>query len=149
MKNLNPDWIARALIVAMFAVSILWWPSAPAQIPTHWDSTGRINGYGSKFVVLMLMPLVALSAYAFLGLVAAMRSEQFVGREKIGWSWLGCACVTLLAGWFGGIIANAHGANLNMIYVVYPLAALVWIAMGNLQRQFKVAKTTPPGGIRT
>jgi hypothetical protein len=147
----NADWVARALIVAMFAVAILWWPSAPEQIPTHWDAAGRINGYSSKFVVLILMPIVALSSYAFLELFAAMRPEQFEGSVKGGWSWLRCACVIMVAGTFGGIVAKARGANLNMSYVVFPLAALVWIAFGNLRARFreaKTAKTTPPRGMR-
>ena len=41
VKNRNAEWLARALIVAMFAVAAWAWPSTPAQIPIHWDITGR------------------------------------------------------------------------------------------------------------
>ena len=57
VKNRNAEWLARALIVAMFALAVWTWPFAPSQIPIHWDITGQINGYGSKLVGLFLLPI--------------------------------------------------------------------------------------------
>jgi hypothetical protein len=59
--------------------------------------------------------------------------------------------VVLIAGVFGVVVADARGSNVNMNYVVFPLLALMWIAIGNLlvrSGQAKTAKTTPPSGIQ-
>jgi uncharacterized membrane protein len=149
VKNLNPDWIARALIVAMFAAAIWSWPTAPARIPIHWSLAGQIDGYGSKFVGLLLTPIVALAGYALIGLTAVVRPGQFEGRVMSALSWFRLAYVIVMAGAFGVIVADARGANLNMNYVMLPVLALMMIASANLLVQLsrlKMSKTAPPGG---
>ncbi len=149
MKNRNAEWLARALIIAMFSLGIWTWPSAPAQIPIHWNIAGQIDGYGSKFVGLLLMPIVALAGYALIGMTAVIRPEQFEGRVMSALSWFRLAYVIVIAGAFGVIVADARGANLNMNYVIFPVLALMMIASANLLVQlirFKMSKTAPPGG---
>jgi uncharacterized membrane protein len=147
--NRNAEWLARAVIVAMFVLATLTWPSAPAQIPIHWNIAGQINGYGPKLVGLFLMPIIALAGYIFIGAVAVMRPEQFEGSVMSALSWLRLAYVLLTAGVFGVIVADVRGANLLVNYAIFPLFVLMAIAMGNLivrSIQLEKAKKTPPGG---
>ncbi len=133
----------------MFSLGIWTWPSAPAQIPIHWNIAGQIDGYGSKFVGLLLMPIVALAGYALIGMTAVIRPEQFEGRVMSALSWFRLAYVIVIAGAFGVIVADARGANLNMNYVIFPVLALMMIASANLLVQLirlKMSKTAPPGG---
>jgi uncharacterized membrane protein len=149
VKNRIAERIARVLIIVMFALAVWTWPSAPAQIPIHWDITGQINGYGSKATGLLLMPIVGLAGYALIGMTAILRPGQFDGRAMSALSSFRCAYVMMMAGVFGVIVADARGANLNMNYVVFPLLALMMIASANLIVQlsrFKAAKAAPPGG---
>ncbi len=149
MKNRNAEWLARALIIAMFALAIWTWPYAPPQIPIHWDITGQINGYGSKFVGLLLMPIIAVAGYAFIGLAPTLRPEQFDLRTIGALSWFKLAYVTVMAGVYGVIVADAGRSNVNMNYVLFPLLALMVIAVANLVVQTnrnKSARTAPPGG---
>jgi immunity protein, SdpI family len=152
MKNRNAEWLARAVIVAMFAAALWLWPSAPAQIPIHWNSAGQIDGYGPKFVGLLLMPIIALAGYVFIGVVAVLQPEKFAGRAMDALSWFKLAYVLVMAGVFGVIVADIRGADVNMNYVLFPLLALVLIAVANLVIQTyrnKSAKTGPSdGGIR-
>ncbi|MGA6972269.1 MAG: DUF1648 domain-containing protein [Candidatus Binatus sp.] len=149
MKNRNAEWLARALLVAMFAVAAWAWPSTPAQIPIHWDITGQVNGYGSKFTGLVLMPIMATAGYALIGLTAVLRPEKFQGSAMNALSWFRFAYVLVMAGAFGLIVADARGANVNANHVISPLLAIVTIAVINLVVQSsrnKSAGTTPPGG---
>jgi len=149
VKNRIAERIAQVLIIAMFALAVWTWPSAPAQIPIHWDITGQINGYGSKATGLLLMPIVGLAGYALIGMTAILRPGQFDGRAMSALSWFKCAYVMMMAGVFGVIVADARGANLNMNYVVFPLLALMMIASANLIVQlsrFKATKAAPSGG---
>jgi Protein of unknown function (DUF1648) len=149
VKNQSAEWLARALIVAMFALGIWTWPSAPAQIPIHWDITGQINGYGSKFVGLFLLPVIALAGYALIGLAPIIKPQQFNEPLRRALSWFRLAYVLLMAGVFCVVIADARGSNVNMNYVVFPLVALMWIAIANLlvrSGQARIARSAPPGG---
>lgn len=149
MKNRNAELIAQVLIVAMLAVAIWSWPSAPARIPIHWNISGRIDGYGSKFVGMLLMPIVALAGYAVIGLGPILKPEQFDGRTKGALSWFKLTYVLVMAGVFGVIVVDARGSNVNMNFVLLPLVALNLIAIANLivrSAQAKASRTPPPGG---
>jgi uncharacterized membrane protein len=149
VKNRNAERLGWALIVAMFALGALTWPSAPASIPIHWDFTGQVNGYGSKETGLLLVPLIALGAYALLGFLPVLRPEQFDERVIGALSWFRLACVVVMAGAFAVIVADSRGANINMNYVMFPVLTLMMIASVNLVVQLsrlKSSKAAPPGG---
>lgn len=61
-----PQWI---VIAAMFALAAWSWPRLPDQIPVHWNLAGEVDGYGDRFVGLLLMPLVAVGLYGMLRLI--------------------------------------------------------------------------------
>ena len=141
--------MAQALIIAMFVVGIMSWSSVPAQIPIHWDTSGQVDAYGSKFTGLLLLPLIALAGYILIGLTAVFSPAQFQGRAMNALSWFRLAYVLVMAGVFGVIVADVRGANINMNYVIFPLLALMMIASVNLVVQLgrlKSSKAAPPGG---
>lgn len=149
MKNRNAESVAQALIIAMFVLAIITWPSAPAQIPIHWDTSGQIDAYGSKFTGLLLLPIAGLAGYVLIGLIALVSPAQFQGRAMGALSWFKLTYVLVMAGVFGVIVADIRGGNLNMNYVVLPLLALTLIAVVNLlvhTNRNKSAKRLPPGG---
>ena len=153
MKNRNAETVAQSLIIAMFVIAILTWPSAPAQVPIHWDISGQIDAYGSKFTGLLLLPIVSIAGYLIIGLTAVLSPEQFRGRAMSALSWFRLAYVAVMAGVYGVIVADVRGANLNMNYVVLPLLAIMMLAIANLLIQTnrnKSAKSRPPsdGGIQ-
>jgi uncharacterized membrane protein len=140
--------MAQALIIAMFVIAIMSWSSAPAQIPIHWDITGQVNGYKSKFTGLLLMPIIALAGYLLIGLISLFSPTQFQGRAMNALSWFRLTYVLIMAGVFGVIVADVRGANINMNYVIFPLLALMMVALVNLgihTDRNKSAKTAPPG----
>jgi Protein of unknown function (DUF1648) len=142
VKNRTTEWPARAVLAAMFALAIWAWPSAPEQIPIHWNIAGQITNHGSKVRVLLLMPLVALAGYALLWLIGVLRPEQFEGRAATALSWLRFAYVIVKAGAFGAIVANVRGANIDMNYVTFPILAVLTIAVVNLLVQLNRNNST-------
>jgi uncharacterized membrane protein len=149
VKNRNAETMAQALLIAMFVVAIMSWSSVPGQIPIHWDISGQVDAYGSKFTALLLLPIVALAGYTLIGLTAVFSAAQFQGRAMNALSWFRLTYVLIMAGVFGVIVADVRGANINMNYVIFPLLALMMIAIVNLlihTNRNKSAKTAPPGG---
>jgi len=149
VKNRNAETLAQALIIAMFVLATLTWQTAPAQIPIHWDISGQVDAYGSKFTGLLLLPIIALAGYLLIGLTPVFSPAQFQGRAMNALSWFRAAYVLVMAGVFGVIVADVRGANLNMNYVIFPLLALMIVAVINLlvhTNRNKSAKTLPPSG---
>ncbi len=61
--------IPIAILVAMFIAAIVLHPSMPDQMITHWGPSGEPDGYGSKFLGLWLMPIVAAGLYLFMFII--------------------------------------------------------------------------------
>lgn len=49
------------VLVAMFVVSIYFYPQMPDTIASHWNAAGRANGFMSKDIGLFLIPIVSLA----------------------------------------------------------------------------------------
>lgn len=57
------------IIAGMFITAAVRWSSVPDRIPIHWDASGNVDGYGGKFVGLLLIPLMGVGVYALLALI--------------------------------------------------------------------------------
>lgn len=145
MNSRNAESLALAFIIAMFALAGLTWPSAPTQIPIHWDISGQIDAYGSKFTGLLLMPLVALAGYTLIGLAPILKPEQFDEPATNALAWFRLTYVLVMAGVFGVIVGDIRGASLNMNYVILPALGLTLVAVANLLVHLKRTRTSKPG----
>lgn len=55
--------IILIIILISFALGIYLYPQMPANMASHWGTSGEVNGYMPKFWGLFLMPLVALAMF--------------------------------------------------------------------------------------
>lgn len=51
-------WIPVVIVLVAVAASALMYPQLPERIPTHWDISGHVNGYSSRFWGAWMMPLM-------------------------------------------------------------------------------------------
>ena len=77
-----------ALLISMFAVAAIVWPTLPALLPVHWSGLPpaipmRIDGYGGKVQALLLWPALAVGMYV-LFLFASEHFESWPTQGTIG-----------------------------------------------------------------
>ena len=82
-KRCKPELLAWGISLASLLVALYFLPSLPAQVPTHWNMAGQIDGYGPPLSILQL-PLVALGLnlmLSFLPLIDPKRQnyQKFSG----------------------------------------------------------------------
>jgi uncharacterized membrane protein len=65
MKN-KLNWLEGLLLVAPLVAVAMLWNDLPARVPVHWNLRGEINGWASKPVALLGMPLVSIAIIALL-----------------------------------------------------------------------------------
>lgn len=73
-----------AIIAGMFILAGVRWGSVPDQIPVHWNAAGEVDGYGGKFLGLLLLPLMTAALYPLLKYLpridpASRNYETFAG----------------------------------------------------------------------
>ncbi|MHB8381815.1 MAG: DUF1648 domain-containing protein [Candidatus Binataceae bacterium] len=145
MINFRRDWPTIFLVAAMFAAAIWTWPIAPARIPSHWNSSGQVDGYAGRFGGLLLLPIIAAATGILSALGPILRPEKFDARLARALRIESFAVILLFAGILFVMIAAIHGAVINMNAVVYPLLVAVFGATGNLVyrgAQSKLAQMT-------
>jgi len=134
--------MARALIVAMFAVAI-WICRRRSRL--HWNHAGQTTAMGRSSSACFCGDYCAV-------LLSARRIDPEIypreyDRQSItALSWFRLAFVLLIAGKFGVIVAAVCGTNLNIHRVVVFLFALMMVAAANLwvrRIRAKTGKTAP------
>ena len=62
MKNNSLYWVLGGGCVVNFAAHLWFYPSLPQVIPIHWGMDGTVNGWGPRYVSLLLaaLPLLML-----------------------------------------------------------------------------------------
>ncbi|MGB8361492.1 MAG: DUF1648 domain-containing protein [Acidimicrobiia bacterium] len=78
------EWLQVVVIGGMFILAAARWGSIPDLVPIHWNAAGEVDGYGGKFVALLLMPLLTLGIYLLLRFVpridpARQNYQSFAG----------------------------------------------------------------------
>jgi uncharacterized membrane protein len=136
------------LIALMFGAALVVWPSAPSEIPVHWNASGQVDRYGGKFEGLLLLPLVAL------GLYLLMRYLPNIDPGRLNYARFGGAytairagVLLLMAGIYGMVIAWVLGSPVDMSRAV-PLAVgalfvLFGSVLGQVQPNWFVGIRTP------
>jgi uncharacterized membrane protein len=72
------------VIAAMFIVAAVRWGSVPDRIPVHWNAAGQVDGYGGRFMGLLLLPIITAGLYPLLKYIpridpAGRNYESFAG----------------------------------------------------------------------
>lgn len=102
---------AAWLIAAMFAAAAWAWSRVPDQIPVHWNAAGQVDGYGSRFMGRLLIPLITLGMHLLFMVLHAIDP-----------------CRTSYDG-FARVYAIFRGAILAFMGAVY--AATTLVALGH------------------
>ena len=136
--NWRAELALLALIALMFAAALILWPSAPSEIPVHWNVSGEVDRYGGKFEGLLLLPLMAL------GLYLLMRYLPNIDPGRVNYARFGGACTAmragvllLMAGIHAMVIAWVLEAPVDMSRAVPVAVGALFVLFGSVLGQVK------------
>ena len=136
-----------ALIGLMFAFGIVLWPSAPEQIPMHWNLAGEVDRYGGRFEGLFVIPLLMLGVYILSLLVPLVDPRRANYKQFWGfYSVLRIAVILFLALIQGSILLYVGGVEVDMVTITSLMVGILLIVVGNV-----IGKARPNWffGVRT
>jgi uncharacterized membrane protein len=126
------------LIGAMFALAAWAWPHLPAQIPTHWNLQGEVDGHGNKFVGLLLLPLTVLGLYCLMMVLPLFDPGRANYRNFAKtYNVLRLGFVAFMAVFYGATVAAAFGRPIDMTLVAFLGTAILFCVIGNLMGKIR------------
>ena len=60
-KNLPKLIITSLITLIPIVIGLILWDKLPDQVPMHWNAQGEVDGYGTKFQAVFLMPLILVA----------------------------------------------------------------------------------------
>jgi uncharacterized membrane protein len=127
-----------AVIAAMFVAAAWAWQQLPDQLPTHWNLQGEVDGYGGKFVGLLLMPIVAGGMYLLMLILPLFdpgkkNYANFAGVFNV----IRLAITLFFAGMFAVTLLVDFGNHVDMTTYVCLATGALFIVLGNFMSKLR------------
>jgi len=130
-----PQWL---LIVAMWLMAALEWPSAPARIPVHWNASGQVNGYGGKVEGLLLLPAMTAVIYVLLLLLPRIDPGRAnYAQFRVPYAIIRLSFVVLMAGIYAVTLLWIRGTHLDIAAIVPIAVGLLFVVLGSLMGKLR------------
>jgi uncharacterized membrane protein len=126
------------LIAAMFALAAWAWPRLPAQIPTHWNLQGEVDGHGNKFVGLLVLPLTVLGIYFLMMLLPLLDPGRANYRNFAKtYNVLRLGFVAFMAMLYAATVAASFGRHIDITSVAFLGTAALFFVIGNVMGKIR------------
>jgi uncharacterized membrane protein len=127
--------IFSAVVVGFLCIVSAWaWTQLPAdaQVPIHWDIDGEPNGFASKTVGLLLLPLITAGVAALFWVIPSIEPRRAnILRSAKAYTAIWIGVVLLLAVVDLVAVAAAMGSGLNVSTIVPIGVGALFIVIGN------------------
>ncbi|MFC1454551.1 SdpI family protein [Candidatus Undinarchaeota archaeon] len=142
------DWIAFGIVALTFLIGISLYSSFPEKMASHWNETGQVDGYLSKFWGTFLFPMINLGLLGLFILIPEIAvfklnikkfKKEFDNFKLI---FVGFMSYVYLATLFANL-----GYDFSMNYIMAPAMFLLFYYVGHLtmksKRNFFIGIRTP------
>ncbi len=136
--TLKKDWLILILIIFGFALGAYFYPSLPDTVPTHWNSSGEVDGYGSKLFGAFGLPAISLGLYVmFLVIPYIDPKRQNYAGFKSTYQFMKYLIIMFFVGIEVMTLLIASGVIVNKPIFTQIMVSLLFILIGNVMGRFK------------
>ena len=137
--SFKTEWFAWCLIIISFLTGLYFYQHFPAQVPTHWNIKGEVNGYSGPFMAAFMIPLMMIGIY-FLFLVLPYfdpKKDQYAGFAGVYHKFKDLIVTFLFILYFlTGL--NGIGYKINISFYAPIMVGLLFIILGTLLEKVKM-----------
>ncbi len=138
ISMLKKDWYILVLILATFLAGLYFYPDLPAKVPTHWNISGKIDGWSSKAFAVWFFPLLNLGIYFMMLLLPRIdpRRENYK-RFAGAYNLIRLALHIFLAFIYLLTLYAAFGHEVKVDIFVKFSVSLLFLILGNYMGKIK------------
>jgi len=142
--------VSGAVVLVLFAISAFVWARIPAgeSVCTHWNAAGECDGYGSKFVGILLMPIITVGIVGLFALIPRIepRAAHMALSSKAYaavWAALLLTFVALHTILMLAILGYDAGIDTSMPILVGLMFVLIGGSLGHIRSNYFFGIRTP------
>ena len=138
------------IIFSMFVLAFSFYsaPCMPDQLPTHWNSMGEVDSYGSKSFVLWFFPLLTLGLYllmTFLPKIDPLKKNY--QKFESSYFMIRSILVIFFAFLYFYTLTAGLGYAPKINYFIIPFLSLLFVVIGfslpQIEKNYFVGIRTP------
>lgn len=61
--SFKTEWFAFCVIIISLMAGLFFYQNFPAQVPSHWNIKGEVDGYSGPFMAAFMLPLMMIGLY--------------------------------------------------------------------------------------
>jgi len=135
---LRKDWPLIIILFGLLVAAFIIYPHLPERVPMHWNASGEVDRYGSRFAGAFAIPLLTIGIYAgmlLLPLIDPRRANY--ARFLNAYRAVRTGLVLFLTLLYGVTIAITLGYEINISRVVPIALGVLFIVIGNFLTQVR------------
>ena len=141
-------WISLVLLISFYIIALVFYPQMPASMASHWDSSGTVDGFTSRFLGLFLLPLIATALTAlFLAIPVIDPLKANIAKFRLYFDWF----IVLFLVFFEYLYILTIMWNKNVTFdfnqALLPAMGVLFIFIGimisNAKRNYMIGIRTP------
>jgi len=126
-------WYPAALVVVTLAAAVVAYPRLPDRVPTHWDFHNRVNGYGPRWMVTFLFPVMLLALWALLRFLPRIDPRRANYAKMQGtYDLVVNLTLTLIAVLHFVVLGAVMGAPISIGRMVPAIVGVALVVIGNV-----------------
>ncbi|MDL2356693.1 MAG: SdpI family protein [Pseudomonadota bacterium] len=146
MKN-RYLWLCAAVVMATLALTLALYAQLPARIPTHWNASGQIDGYGPRSYVF-LHSAIMVGIMLLWTVLPALSPKRFSVDTFAATYWQICLIIVAMLGYIQCVLVwGAYSPAMPMNRALFGglaiFMALLGNVMGKVRRNFWIGIRTP------
>ncbi len=135
------------LLVAALAF-LAAYPHLPSQVPIHWNAQGAVDGYGSRYALLLLGPGLMAAEIALFALLPRLSPKRFEVDSFLPTYWYLMLLIVVASGYFFAVVlwaalTGTGDVGRAILAGVSVLIALTGNVLGKVRRNFYIGVRTP------
>ena len=121
-----------SVVAAMFAAAAWAWGRVPERIPVHWNAAGEVDGYGGRFMGLLLIPLVTLGMHLLFMTLPAIDPcrSNYAGFANV-YAIFRSAILAFMGAVYAATTLVALGHRVDMARLIAVSLGLLFIVLGS------------------
>ena len=138
MKTKTSANIIVILILILFGIGIYLYPQLPERMASHWNVTGEVDGYMSKFWGVFLLPIMSFGIFCLFLILPKIDplKKNFVGFKKYYNAFMVFIIAFLFFIYALTIVWNM-GIVFNMTQFVIPVVGIMFFYIGTILEHMK------------